>query len=93
MGHGELESKDPCDQRGEQEMSKDIRKSIMAVGEPTGRINRRGTEEKKVRCQGCGKFIRSDGDLDNVEYVKTKRGSTRFFHSGCFEKVWKRKIC
>ena len=93
MGIGKPESKDPDDQGGEQKMSVDIRKRILSVGEPIGRKRPGKVEEKKVRCQGCGEEIRSDGDLENIEYVKTRRGSEYFFHTGCVESVWKHKIC
>ena len=52
-----------------------IRKRILAAGEPFGYTNKNGVQEKRVRCQGCGKWIRSDRDLEGVEYVKTQRGS------------------
>ncbi len=70
-----------------------IRKRILAAGEPFGRTNKNGIQEKRVRCQGCGEWIRSDRDLEGVEYVKTKRGSEWFFHTACMENVWRRKIC
>lgn len=47
----------------------------------------------KVKCQGCGKEICSDDDLTDVEYVKTKRNSDIFFHTGCMNQVWKHGIC
>lgn len=46
-----------------------------------------------VRCQGCAEKIDPDEDLSDVEYVRTKRGSEWFFHTGCMHGVWKRKIC
>ena len=47
----------------------------------------------KTCCQGCGKIINPEtDDLSDVEYVKTKRGDHWFFHTGCMENVWKRKI-
>lgn len=63
---------------------------IRAVGEPTGK--KKSLPIRVVCCQGCGKKIQSDGDLKDVEYVKTKRGSEWFFHRGCMDKVWKTKI-
>ncbi len=65
---------------------------IRASGKPTGKYTKRSTPICKVRCQGCGKDIRSDGDLSEVEHVKTKRGTELFFHTGCIGAVWKRKI-
>lgn len=70
-----------------------IRKRILAAGEPFGYTGKNGAQEKRVRCQGCGKWIRSDGALEDVEYVKTKRGSEWFFHTACMENIWRRKIC
>lgn len=46
-----------------------------------------------VYCQGCGEQLRPDEDLSKIEYVRSKRGSSRFFHTACMNKVWKRKIC
>ena len=46
-----------------------------------------------VRCQGCGEVLSQEGDLSGIEYVKTKRNCEWFFHTECFENVWRRKIC
>lgn len=70
----------------------DMAKRIRSAGEQTGRIDGRKRLVCKVRCQGCGKEIRSNDDLAGVEYVKTKRGTDLFFHTDCMNKVWKRKI-
>lgn len=74
-------------------MEINLRKRILAVGESTGRYRKNKTQEKKVSCQGCGKYIQSDDSLEKVEYVKTRRGTEMFLHTGCLEKVWGRKIC
>lgn len=65
---------------------------IRAVGESAGRSTKRGLKVCTVNCQGCGKKIPSDGILDDVEYVKTKRGTELFFHTGCMKKVWRQGI-
>lgn len=70
-----------------------MRRRILTVGESSGRTGKHGVQEKRVRCQGCGEWIRSDGDLTDVEYVKTKRGSEWFFHTACLGQIWQRKIC
>jgi len=70
----------------------DMAKLVRATGEKTGRLDARKRPVCKVRCQGCGQEIRSDDDLDGVEYVKTKRGTDIFFHAACMDRVWKRKI-
>lgn len=49
-------------------------------------------EVRKVYCQGCGIEIQPEDDLSDTQYVKTKRGSEVFFHSGCAGEVWKRGI-
>jgi len=67
----------------------DIAKRIRQVGEPTGKITRRGSIIAKVKCQGCGSEIASDEDLSGVEWVGTKRGTDVFFHTECRDKVWK----
>ena len=61
---------------------------IRRAGEPTGRTDAGRRQVCKVKCQGCGEIIFSDQDLANVEYVKTKRGTDLFFHSGCANRVW-----
>ena len=33
-----------------------------------------------------------DGELSDIEYVKTKRNTEWFFHTGCLNSVWKCKI-
>ena len=33
-----------------------------------------------------------DGELSGIEYVKTKRNTEWFFHTGCLNSVWKCKI-
>lgn len=43
----------------------------------------------EVICPGCKEIISEDEDMEKVEYVKTKRGTDVFFHTGCFEKVWR----
>ena len=48
--------------------------------------------EQKVFCQGCGKEIRENANLSDVQYVRTKRKSDIFFHTGCMDRIWKRKI-
>ena len=65
---------------------------IRASGEYTGRSGKRGQPVMKVKCQGFGGYICSDGDLDSVGYVKTKRGTELFFHTECAGHVWERKI-
>ena len=69
-----------------------IKARIKAIGDPTGKVDKRKSPICKVRCQGCGEEIRSDQGLSDVEYVKTKRGSEWFFHTGCMNQIWNRKI-
>ena len=59
---------------------------IRAAGESCGRRDGR-LPVCRVKCRGCGEEIRSDEDLTDVQYVKTKRGSELFFHTG------DKKIC
>lgn len=70
----------------------DLAKRIRAIGESASRM-RGKLPVRKVKCQGCGKEICSDDDLTDVEYVKTKRNSDIFFHTGCMDQVWKHEIC
>ena len=65
---------------------------IRAHGEYTGRTGKRGQRVMRVRCQGCGRYICSDSDLADVDYVKTKRGTELLFHRECAGHVWERKI-
>ena len=69
-------------------MSTKIRK----MGKTTGKFDNKERPICAVKCQGCGEDIRSDEDLENVDYVKTKRGTEWFFHRCCRDKIWKRKI-
>lgn len=69
----------------------DVAARIRSAGDYTGELGRRDVRICKVKCQGCGKEIRSD-TVVGVEYVKTKRGSEWFFHSACSSDVWNRKI-
>lgn len=70
----------------------DLARRIRAIGESAGRMDGK-LPVRKVKCQGCGKEICSDDDLTDVEYVKTKRNSDIFFHTGCMNQVWKHGIC
>ena len=47
-------------------------------------------EDRKVKCPVCGKQIKEDG-LNDVEYVKTKRGTEIFIHTKCVSKWGKCK--
>lgn len=67
--------------------------AIRKTGEYTGRTDEHKRTVHKVRCQGCGNYIYSDGDLADVEHVRTKRGTDLFFHTDCMDDVWKRRIC
>ncbi len=46
----------------------------------------------KVKCQGCGKWISTDDDMDDIGFSETRRHSCIFFHSRCVDKVWGSKI-
>ncbi len=65
---------------------------IRAVGAWAGGVDNRKRKVGKVKCEGCGKEIRSDGILEDVEYIKTKRGTELFIHRDCVGEVWKHKI-
>lgn len=54
------------------------------------KIKRLMTHRSVVICPGCGMEIRKTDDMSNVEYVRTKRKTDVFFHTGCMEKVWNR---
>lgn len=47
-----------------------------------------GKHKSAVCCPGCGEEINDGSDLEKVEYVRTKRGTDVFFHTGCMEKIW-----
>lgn len=49
-------------------------------------MNRYG---KCATCPGCKEYIRENDELENIEYIKTKRGTEIFLHRGCLEKVWR----
>ena len=44
---------------------------------------------KCATCPGCEEYIRENDELENIEYIKTKRGTEIFLHRGCLEKVWR----
>jgi hypothetical protein len=46
----------------------------------------------KVRCQGCGEWISTDDNMDDVGFSENKRHSCTFFHGRCADKVWDSKI-
>ncbi|MDY5663078.1 MAG: hypothetical protein SPF46_01265 [Blautia sp.] len=54
------------------------------------KIKRLMTHRSAVICPGCGMEIRKTDDMSNVEYVRTKRKTDVFFHTGCMGKVWNR---
>ena len=45
-----------------------------------------------MRCDGCGKIIKSDEDLSDIQFSLTKRKTCIFWHSKCREKVWSNLI-
>ncbi len=80
MGDGITESAD-TENTGRGTMTEKQKKAIML------------RENGQICCQGCGEIIHPETDnLDEVEYVKTKRGSNWFFHTQCAGNVWSRKI-
>lgn len=44
-----------------------------------------------VVCAGCGEVILESDNLDEVEYVRTKRKTDIFFHRACMDKVWRKE--
>lgn len=70
-----------------EEVAKEIKKSGVPVDfTPKGAVKR-----AKTVCQGCGAEIFSD-DKGDVDYAKSKRGSTNFWHRDCFKQAWNSKI-
>lgn len=43
----------------------------------------------EVICPGCQEEIRDSDNLSEVEYIRTKRKTDIFFHTKCFDKIWK----
>lgn len=72
--------------------SDEVYKMIRKFG--TCKVQARGRDKGLYTtvCQGCGKLIRSDGELENVDYAQGKRGDAYFWHSKCMNKVWKSRI-
>lgn len=70
------------------EMEKYIRKYGECRRQPAGRD--KGLYETK--CQGCGKVIRSDDNLSDVEVSVSRRGGASFFHRKCYRAVWEHGI-
>lgn len=67
--------------------SEDVRRMIVKYGNAP-RYEGNKMVANRVICEGCHEMIQSDGDLSDVEYVKTKRGSVLFFHGQCLWKIW-----
>lgn len=72
---------------GEQE-----RKLIVKYGACIRRARGHDKGMYTVICQGCGKEIRSDEDLTEVQAVVTKRHDGYFYHDRCFGKIHEMKI-
>ena len=70
----------------------DVKARMKAAGECVSAATKCRESVYRVKCQGCSKEIRSDEDLDGVEYVKTKRGTELFFHGACAGIVWSHGI-
>ena len=70
----------------------DIKARMKAAGECVSAATKHRESVYKVKCQGCGKEIRSDEELGEVDYVKTKRGTELFFHRACAGNVWSHGI-
>lgn len=45
-------------------------------------------DHKTPMCPVCNDYIRVS-DIENSEYIKTKRGSEIFIHTKCIYKYWK----
>lgn len=67
-------------------MSIDIAARIRKVGLPVTRRGKSKEQIAEVYCSECGKAIRSDDDMTKIGWVKTKRGTEKFFHEGCRRK-------
>lgn len=81
MGNGVVKSKDSKNPRNGEVTERQMRMTM-----------RRQRKSGKVFCRGCCGELDPDGELSGIEYVKTKRNTEWFFHTGCLNSVWKCKI-
>ena len=73
-------------------MASDVKKMILKYGKCTAYAPNGRTTEAVTRCTGCGEKIKSTDDLTHVHFSLTKRKTCFFWHEGCTEKVWDRRI-
>ena len=68
--------------------SKNVKKMILTYGKCLEYDARGRSTKASVRCDGCGKEIKSDDDLKDVQFSLTKRKTCIFWHRKCAGKVW-----
>lgn len=81
MGNEEPESKDKGDKGGKPVMGAmtiEAKKKILLK-----------YPDNAIKCPVCNGLINAGDDLSDVEYVKTKRKTDIFIHTGCYSnKFW-----
>lgn len=73
-------------------MASNVKKIILRYGKCLEFNGRGASTRAVVRCEGCGKEIKSDDDLSAVHFSLTKRKTCLFWHDACMDKVWNSKI-
>jgi hypothetical protein len=73
-------------------LASDVKKLILKYGKETAYTAGGRTTAATVRCDGCGKEIKSGDDLSDVCFSLTKRKTCIFWHKKCTDKVWSNKI-
>ena len=69
-------------------MASNVKKMILKYGKCTAYAPNGRTTAATVRCDGCGKVIKSNEDLSDIQFSLTKRKTYIFWHGKCTEKVW-----
>ena len=69
-------------------MASDVKKMILRYGKCLEYDAKGRSTRASVRCDGCGKEIKSDDDLKDVQFSLTKRKTCIFWHDKCTGKVW-----
>lgn len=69
-------------------MASNVKKMILRYGKCLEYDARGRSTKASVRCDGCGKIIKSDEDLSDIQFSLTKRKTCIFWHGKCTEKVW-----
>ena len=69
-------------------MASNVKKMILRYGKCLEYDGKGRNTRASVRCDGCGKVIKSDEDLSEIDFSQTKRKTCIFWHRKHAGKVW-----